>query len=85
VPWLRQLVTSISTWRLGFVPPSVQVGFAVDKVALGHIFLIGFPLYIIPPWLSILIFLGMNKRPMSGHSSATQSHHIDKNMNNRNT
>jgi hypothetical protein len=41
------------------VPGSVHVGFVVDKVALGQVFLrvLRFsPVIIIPPWLSILIY-----------------------------
>jgi hypothetical protein len=44
-------------WR----PGSVHVGFVVDEVALGQVFLrvlCGFPVNIIPPLLSILIYLG---------------------------
>jgi hypothetical protein len=35
VPWLRSLVAGLSPRR----PGSVQVGFVVDKVALGQVFL----------------------------------------------
>jgi hypothetical protein len=35
VPWLRLLVAGLSPWR----PGSIHVGFAVDKVALGQVFL----------------------------------------------
>jgi hypothetical protein len=35
VPWLGQLVTRLSPWR----PGSVHVGFVVDKVGLGQVFL----------------------------------------------
>jgi hypothetical protein len=45
VPWLRRLVAGFSPWRPGFDPWSVHVGFVVDKVALGQVFLrvAGFP------------------------------------------
>jgi hypothetical protein len=33
---LRQLVTSLSLWRPGFVPWSVHMGFVLNKLALGH-------------------------------------------------
>jgi hypothetical protein len=55
-PWLNQLV-SLSPWR----PKSVCVGFVVDIVAQGQVFLRVlrlFPVNIIPQWLSILIYLG---------------------------
>jgi hypothetical protein len=45
VPWLRRLVAGLSLRRPGFDPGSVDVGFVVDKVALGQIFpeYFGFP------------------------------------------
>jgi hypothetical protein len=39
VPWLRRLVAGLSPRRPGFDPKSVQVGYVVDKVALGQVFL----------------------------------------------
>jgi len=59
VPWLRRLVAGLSPRRPGFAPGSVHVGFVVDKVALGQVFLrvLRFsPVSIIPPWFSILIY-----------------------------
>jgi hypothetical protein len=46
VPWLRRLVPGFSPQRHGFDPVSVHVGFVMDKVALGQVFLrvVGFPL-----------------------------------------
>jgi hypothetical protein len=38
VPWLRRLVAGFPPRRPGFDPGSVQVGFVVDKVALGKVF-----------------------------------------------
>jgi hypothetical protein len=38
VPWLRRLVADLSSRRPGFALESVQVGFVVDKVALGLVF-----------------------------------------------
>jgi hypothetical protein len=38
VPWLRRLVAGLSSWRTGFDPRLVHVGFVVDKVALGQVF-----------------------------------------------
>jgi hypothetical protein len=37
-PKLRRLVASFPPRRLGFAPRSGQVGFMVDKVALGQVF-----------------------------------------------
>jgi hypothetical protein len=57
------------------------VGFVVDKVVLGLVFLrvLRFsPVNIITPQLSILI-LGTNKRPVGGCSSETLSRPIDMN------
>jgi hypothetical protein len=39
VPWLRTLVTGLSPRRPGFAPGAIHMGFVVDKVALGQIFL----------------------------------------------
>jgi hypothetical protein len=53
------------------------VGFVVDKVALGQVFLqvLQFsPVNIIPPWLSITLW--MNNRPVGGHSLETWSYPI---------
>jgi hypothetical protein len=57
--WLRELVACLSPRRPGFAPWIFHVGFAVDKVALGQVVLgvaRGYPVSIIPPWLSILIY-----------------------------
>jgi hypothetical protein len=43
----------------GFEPASINVGFVVDKVELGQVFLLVLRIShvnIIPPWLSILIY-----------------------------
>jgi hypothetical protein len=55
VLWLRWLVAGLSTRRPGFDPRSVHVGFVVDKVALGQVFLrvVGFLLSISFHWYSI--------------------------------
>jgi hypothetical protein len=61
VPWLRQLVASLRLWRPRFVPGSVHVGFMVDKVALGQVFLqvlLFPPVSIIPPGLHTRISSG---------------------------
>jgi hypothetical protein len=63
------------TLEAGFAPGSVHVGFMVDKVALGHVFLLVLrfsPVNIIPPWLSILIYyLAKNTRPVGARISET--------------
>jgi hypothetical protein len=54
-----QLVSRLSLWRPRFTLESVNVGFVVDKVALGQAFLQViqfFSVNIIPPWLSTLIY-----------------------------
>jgi hypothetical protein len=56
VPWLQRLVAGLSPRRPGFAPGSIHVGFVVDKVALGQVFLriLRFsPSNIIPPLLHI--------------------------------
>jgi hypothetical protein len=59
VPWLRRLAVGLSLRRHRFVPGSLRVGHVVDKVALGQVF----PVNIIPPWLSILVYrLGDEKK-----------------------
>jgi hypothetical protein len=39
VPWLRRLVDGISWRKPWFVPGSFHVGFVMDKLALGQVFL----------------------------------------------
>jgi hypothetical protein len=39
VPWLKRLVAGLSPRKAGFGFWSVHVGFVVDKVALGQVFL----------------------------------------------
>jgi hypothetical protein len=61
VPWLRSLVAGLSPRRPGFAPGSIHMGFVVDKVALGQVFiriLRFFPVYIIPPSFSKLMSSG---------------------------
>jgi hypothetical protein len=60
VPFHKRLVTGLSPWYAGFAPGSVHVGFVVDKVALGQVFLqvLRFSsVSIIPPPFSILIYI----------------------------
>jgi hypothetical protein len=61
VPWLRSLVAGLSPRRPGFASGSIHVGFVVDKLALGQVFLrvLRFStVNIIPPSLSKLISSG---------------------------
>jgi hypothetical protein len=64
IKWLRWSVTGLSQQRPSFMPGSVRVGFVVDKVALGQVFLqvLQFsPINIIPQWLIYsYITYGMN-------------------------
>jgi hypothetical protein len=79
VPCLKRLVTGLSPRRPGFAAGSIHVGFVVDKVKLGQVYLRVLRLYpvnIIPPWLSILSNIssgGMNNMPVGGCSSETYS------------
>jgi hypothetical protein len=69
MPWLRVLVTGLSPQMPKFVPRSVHVGSVVDKVERGQVL---YPSSLVfswkynSSWLSILIYVGMNKRPVSG-------------------
>ena len=57
VPWLRQLVAGLPPRRPVFDPGSANVGFVVDKVALGQVFprVLRFsPVNFIPPVLHYL-------------------------------
>jgi hypothetical protein len=56
VPWLRRLVAGFLPRRPGFAPRAAYVGFMMDKVALGQVFIgvLQFsPVGIIPPLLQI--------------------------------
>jgi hypothetical protein len=58
-PWLRRLVAVLSPRSPGFAPGLIHVGFMVDEVALGEVFLrvlLFFPVNIIPPSFSVLIY-----------------------------
>jgi hypothetical protein len=58
VPWLRSLVAGLSPRRPGFAPRSIHVGFVMDKVALGQVFLrvLRFsPVNIIPPHSTVAL------------------------------
>jgi hypothetical protein len=59
VSWLRRLVAGLSHCRPGFSLRSVHVGFVVDKVALGQVFLRDLrfsSVIIIQSWLYIFIY-----------------------------
>jgi hypothetical protein len=60
VPWLRRLVAGLSPRRSLFDPGSVHVGFVMDKVALGQVFLRILrvsPINFIPPVLHYIFRL----------------------------
>jgi hypothetical protein len=70
MPWLRRLVAAVSLRR----PGSVSVGFVMDKVALGQVFLRGLqfsPVTVIPLAVNNHIIWGMNNRPIGACSSET--------------
>jgi hypothetical protein len=77
VPWFRRLVVYLSPRCTGFAPASMYeyVGFVMDKVALGQVFLrvFGFSLSILfhrrSPYPYII--WGMNTTSISGSSSET--------------
>jgi hypothetical protein len=61
VPWLRSLVAGLLPRWPGLAPRSINMGFVVDKVALGQVFLRVlrfFPVSVIPPSLSKLMSSG---------------------------
>jgi hypothetical protein len=85
VPWIRRLVTDLSPRWPGFAHGSVHVGFVLDKVVLGHVFL-----WVLLFYLSISFHRGSpysyiiwrtSNWSVSGRSSKseTQSHPIDMN------
>jgi hypothetical protein len=66
------------------MPRSVHVGFVVDKVALGQVFLWVlrfFPVNIIPPWLHTHISSGRWTICPLVVAVQRESYHIDTNMN----
>jgi hypothetical protein len=59
LPWLRRLVAGLSLRSPGFALGSIHVGFVVDKVTLGQVFLRVFrffPVSIITPSFSVRIY-----------------------------
>jgi hypothetical protein len=86
MPLLRRLVAGLSPRRPAFATRSVHVGFVVDKVALGQVFLrvLVFPYqYHSTVAFHTCITWGMNNSLVSGRSSETQSQSIDMNNNKR--
>jgi hypothetical protein len=90
VPWLRRLVAGLPPRRPGFDPGPDHVGFVVDKVALGQVFLrvLRFsPVSFIPPVLryteklrKLIVFItGLHNKPQgcgaSVASAAGAFHH----------
>jgi hypothetical protein len=91
VPWLRQLVAGLSPRRPGFDPGSFNVGFVVDRLALGQVFprVLRFsPVSFIPPVLHyteklIIVITGLhNKRVSCGASVVSDEGPFTKKMNN---
>jgi hypothetical protein len=77
VPWLKRLVAGLSPRRTGFAPESTHVGFVVDKVVLGQVFLrvLRFsPANIIPPLLHI--HLSPPHEVCDSSDQATHYHHL---------
>jgi hypothetical protein len=78
-----RVMAQVVSRRPLIAPVSVHVEFVVDKVSLGQDFLRVrqlSPVYIISPWFSMLAYhLGINNRPVGGHSSETSSHPINMN------
>jgi hypothetical protein len=71
---LKQLVVVFSLWRPEFVPRTVHMGFVIDKVAPGQVFLrvLWFSAVIIIPavlYIHIHIIWRMDSGPVSSHSS----------------
>jgi hypothetical protein len=68
MPSLRRIVADLSLLRPRFAPRSVHMRLVVDKIALRQVCLWAlwfYPVIIVSPWLSILIYdLGMNHRPL---------------------
>jgi hypothetical protein len=82
MPCFRWLVAILSLWRPRFTPRSVHVGFTLDKVLLGQVFLrlLQFPLSIpIHHGFYSNIIWGMNNRPVGGSNSEISSPPIDMN------
>jgi hypothetical protein len=75
VLWLRRLVACLSPRMPGITPVSVHVGFVVDEVALGQVFLWVVGLH------SDISLWGMNKRAIGSCSLETLPRPIDMNNN----
>jgi hypothetical protein len=87
VPWLRRLIAGLSPRRPGFDSGSVHVGFVVDKVALGQVFLrvLRFsPVSFIPPVLHyteklekviiiLIIITGLHNKPQGCGASVASA------------
>jgi hypothetical protein len=77
VLWLRRLVAGLSPLRPRFAPGSIHVGFVVDKVALGQVFLpvLRFsPTNIISPLLHT--HLSPRHEVCDSSDQAAQCHHL---------
>jgi hypothetical protein len=80
VPWLRRLIAGLSRRRSGFDPGSVHVGYVVDKMALGQVFLrvLRFPpVNFIPPVGKrkplIICITGLHNKPQDCGASVASA------------
>jgi hypothetical protein len=71
--WLRQIVAGLSLQGVRFVPGSVHVGFMVDRLALGQVFLgvVQFSCHYSTRAPYLYIIGWMNNRPIGRLSSET--------------
>jgi hypothetical protein len=77
VQWFKRLVAGLSQRRPGFAPGSIHMGFVVDKVSLGQVFLrvLRFtPSNIIPPLLHIQ--LSPPREVCDSSDQAAHYHHL---------
>jgi hypothetical protein len=70
VPWLRRLVACLPPRRPGFDPGSVHVGFVVDKVALGQVFL---RVLRFSPVNFVIFITGLHKKPQGCRASVASA------------
>jgi hypothetical protein len=76
VPWLRRLAAGLPPRRPGFDLGSVHVGFVVDKVALGQVFLrvLRFsPVNWIIIIIIVIFIIGLHKKPQGCGASVASA------------
>jgi hypothetical protein len=78
VPWITRLVTGLYLRRLGFASGSFHVGVVMEEVALEQVIC----QYLSTVALRTRITSGVNKMPIGGRISDSQSHSTDTNKNN---